>query len=81
MDFLSDDIIYRRTQQGQQAILRLTFDTPTLAERVLARVNGFTDLRRLIDLSPESSVEIGSAVRELLERGLITPVERGGSGA
>jgi hypothetical protein len=41
---------------------------------LLARVNGCTDLRRLIDLAPEQASSMAGAILELVKRKLIDRV-------
>ena len=70
-ELLSDTAVYRRTRQGQRALLNTRDGMATTSIRILARVNGYTELRRLIDLAPDEAHAIGAAIVELVERGLI----------
>lgn len=72
---LSDEAIYRRTDLGQRELIRLGEERLSMSGRILARINGYTDLRRLIDLSPEDPQVIGTAVLDLLGRKLIEKVQ------
>ena len=47
--------------------------TPAL--RLLARLNGYTDLRRLIDLAPGDTREMSKAIQQLFRDGLIELVD------
>lgn len=74
-ELMSDSAIYRRTPQGQRELLRAGDPSATAALRLLARVNGFTDLRRLIDLAPGDARELTRAIRQLFDDGLIELVD------
>ena len=78
-EMFSDEAVYRRTTLGQRELLRSigTMATPEL--RVLARVNGFTDLRSLVELVPADASGMARAIRELLSQELIERVDRSGS--
>jgi hypothetical protein len=74
-ELMSDSAVYRRTARGQRALAG-AFDpgaTPDL--RLLARLNGFTELRRLIDLSPEDGRALARAIPQLFDDGLIELVD------
>jgi len=73
-EMFSDEAVYRRTTLGQRELLRSggTLSTPEL--RVLARVNGFTDLRCLVELAPTDVTGIAQAIRELVSQKLIEMV-------
>jgi hypothetical protein len=43
--------------------------------RLLARFNGYTDLRRLIDLAPGDTREMSKVIQELFREGLIELVD------
>lgn len=72
---LSDGSIYRRTELGQRELIRFGEERLSVTGRILARINGYTDLRRLIDLSPEAPEAIGTAVLDLLGRKLIERIQ------
>lgn len=74
-ELMSDSAIYRRTQRGQRALLRADDATTSPALRLLARFNGYTDLRRLIELAPAESVGMARALGELFDEGLIEMVD------
>ena len=74
-ELLSDSAIYRRTSRGQRALLRSEDPGATAALRLLARVNGFTELRRLIDLSPGDAPNIGRVISQLVADELIERVD------
>jgi molybdopterin biosynthesis enzyme MoaB len=64
-EMFSDEAIYKRTVRGQRELLRSDSTSMTTAHRVLARVNGFTNLRSLIELSPGDAREMVQAIRQL----------------
>ena len=72
---MSDSAIYRRTTQGQRELLRAADPSGTAALRLLARLNGYTDLRRLIDMAPADTRELGKAIEQLFNDGLIELVD------
>lgn len=74
-EMFSDEAIYRRTTREQQELLRSDSTSMTPAHRVLARVNGFTDLRSLIELSPGDASEMVQAIRQLFADELIELVD------
>ena len=74
-ELMSDSAIYRRTTQGQRELLRAADPAGTVALRLLARLNGYTDLRRLIDLAPGDARELGKAIKQLFNDGLIELVD------
>ena len=74
-ELMSDSAIYRRTAQGQRALLRAPDPSATPALRLLARLNGYTDLRRLIDLAPDEAREMARAIETLFAQGLIELVD------
>ena len=75
-EMFSDEAVYRRTMLGQRELVRSagTMSTPEL--RVLARVNGFTDLRSLVELAPADASGMARAIRELVSQELIERVDR-----
>jgi hypothetical protein len=77
-EMFSDEAVYRRTTLGQRELLRSggTLSTPGL--RVLTRVNGFTDLRSLVELAPADVGAIAQAIRELVSQNLIELVHSAG---
>lgn len=77
---LSDEVIYQRSLLGQRELLRRG-NSDELTQHLLARVNGFTPLRRLLDLSSEDPSAIGRAVEKLFEAGLIEFAKLGHRGA
>jgi hypothetical protein len=74
-ELMSDSAIYRRTPQGQRELLRAADPAATPALRLLARFNGYTDLRRLIDLAPGDTREMSKAIQQLFRDGLIELVD------
>jgi hypothetical protein len=70
-ELMSDSAIYRRTPRGQRELLRAADPAATPALRLLARFNGYTDLRRLIDLAPADTREMSQTIRTLFGDGLI----------
>ncbi len=74
-ELMSDSAIYQRTSSGQRALLRAPDPGATPALRLLARFNGYTDLRRLIDLAPADASEMARAIGQLFEDGLIEMVD------
>ena len=74
-ELMSDSAIYRRTTQGQRELRRTPDPSGTAALRLLARLNGYTDLRRLIDMAPGDARELGKAIEQLFNDGLIELVD------
>ncbi len=74
-ELMSDSAIYKRTTRGQRELLRAPDPSATPALRLLARLNGYTDLRRLVDLSPGDAREMAHAIRQLFNDGLIELVD------
>ena len=74
-ELMSDSAIYRRTTLGQRELLRVPDPAATPALRLLARLNGYTDLRRLIDMAPGDAHELGKAIEQLFNDGLIELVD------
>ena len=74
-ELVSDSAVYRRTQQGQRRLICAEGSSETLELRVLARVNGFTNLRQLVDLAPQDAMQIGHAIQRLVQHGFIEFVE------
>jgi hypothetical protein len=74
-ELMSDSAIYRRTTQGQRELLRVPDPAATPTLRLLARLNGYTDLRRLIDMAPGDARELGKAIEQLFNDGLIELVD------
>jgi hypothetical protein len=74
-ELMSDSAIYRRTVKGQRELLRAADPSATTALRLLARFNGYTDLRRLIDLSPADARGMPQAIEELFNDSLIELVD------
>jgi hypothetical protein len=74
-ELMSDSAIYRRTARGQRELLRAADPSATPALRLLARFNGYTDLRRLIDLAPGDARDMGRAIARLFGDGLIELVD------
>jgi hypothetical protein len=72
---MSDSAVYRRTALGQRELLRAPDPSATPALRLLARLNGYTELRRLIDLAPADSRELAKAISALFKQGLIELVD------
>ena len=75
-ELMSDSAIYRRTSLGQRELLRAPDPSATSALRLLARLNGYTDLRRLIDLAPADNRQLGKAIAQLFNDGLIELVDQ-----
>ena len=74
-ELLSDSAVYKRTPQGQRKLLSAEEPSSTPELRILARVNGYTDLRQLVELAPNDAVQIGQAIQRLVAQGLIEFVE------
>lgn len=68
---LEDAAVYQRTPLGQRKLLNSTDWTHSPQLRFLARVNGFTNLRTLVELEPDSTNGIAGAILELVEDGFI----------
>ena len=74
-DLLSDSAVYKRTPRGQRELLRVDDPAATPALRLLSRVNGYTELRRLIDLAPGDAASFAHAIPKLLDDHLIELVD------
>ena len=75
-ELLSDTAVYARTSRGQRELLNVGDPaSSTTTTRVLARVNGHTDLRSLVDLAPGEAGAIAQAVVQLVRRGFIELVD------
>jgi hypothetical protein len=74
-ELMSDSAVYRRTQRGQRELLRAPDASATAALRLLARFNGYTDLRRLVDLAPADAREMARGIEQLFNDGLIELVD------
>jgi hypothetical protein len=72
---LDDGAVYKRTSLGQRELLRGCDDSSSPAIRILARVNGYTQLRQLVELAPDDARELIRVVPDLVERGLLELVE------
>ena len=70
-DLLSDDAVYRRTRRGQRRLLACDDPSSSPALQVLARVNGYTNLRGLVEMAPAEARDIARSVRELFAAELI----------
>ena len=70
-ELMSDSAVYKRTSLGQRELLRAADLAGAPALRLLARFNGYTDLRRLIDLAPGDAREMPRAIAQLFADGLI----------
>ena len=68
---LDDGAVYKRTDLGQRELLRHFDDTSSAAMRMLARVNGYTQLRQLIELAPDDAHALTKVLPELVERGFV----------
>lgn len=75
-EMFTDEAVYRRTTLGQRELLRSANAMATPELRVLARVNGFTDLRSLAELAPADVSGMARAIRALLAQGLIERVDQ-----
>ena len=75
-DLLSDDAVYRRTRSGQRRLLACADPSSSPSLRMLARVNGFTNLRSLVEMAPSEARDIARSVRELFAQQLIELVPR-----
>ena len=64
--------------RGQRALLRAEDPAATPELRLLARVNGYTDLRRLIELAPSEAASMARTLRRLFDDGLVELVEEQG---
>jgi len=74
-ELLSDSAVYKRTRQGQRKLVSAEEPGSTPELRILTRVNGYTDLRQLVELAPNDAVQIGRAIQQLVAQGLIEFVE------
>jgi len=74
-EMLSDEAIYRRTRLGQRELLRSDGTAASPELRVLARVNGFTDLRCLVELAPADASAIARAIQRLVAQRWIERVD------
>lgn len=70
---LDDGAVYRRTPLGQRELLRRFDDDAEM--RMLARVNGYTQLRQLVELAPDDARELIRVLPALVERGLVELLE------
>lgn len=80
-ELLSDSATYQRTVRGQRKLLQADDFAASPRMRVLARVNGYTDLRGLVELSPDEAGTLAAAVEQLVAEGLIELVQDAGSPA
>lgn len=71
-----DDTVYRRTDKGRAALLALPATLSQASVGFLARVNGFTDLRTLLDQEgdDESQADVAQAIEALLAQHFIEVV-------
>ena len=74
-ELMSDSVIYRRTAKGQRELLRAADPSATPALSLLARLNGYTDLRRLVDIAPADARGMPRAIEQLFNDGLIELVD------
>jgi hypothetical protein len=74
-ELMSDSAIYRRTSLGQRELLRASDPSANPTLRILARFNGYTDLRRLVDLAPGDARELRRSIAQLFNDGLIELVD------
>ena len=70
-ELLDDAAVYRRTTLGQRELLRRFDDASSVAMRLLARVNGYTQLRSLVELSPDDARFFAAVIPELVGRGFL----------
>ncbi|MCW7537975.1 hypothetical protein OOT46_08945 [Aquabacterium sp. A7-Y] len=70
IDVFPDEVIYRRTNPGQRALVFSADSLPVPARRFLAMVNGHTPLRSLLDLGFPTD-DMRSSIHLLVEQGLI----------
>jgi hypothetical protein len=70
-ELLSDEAVYRRTRRGQRALLAADELSNEPMLRILARVNGYTNLRSLVEMAPGEAGAIARAVRQLFADDLI----------
>ena len=68
---LDDGAVFKRTPLGQRELLRQFDDASNAAMRMLARVNGYTELRRLVELAPDDARALMSVLPDLVNRGFI----------
>jgi len=69
-----DSAIYQRTTRGQLELLKADDPAASPTLRLLARVNGYTELRRLLELAPGEATAFVAAADRLLEQGFIEAV-------
>ncbi len=72
---LDDAAVYKRTTLGQRELLRRFDDASNAAMRMLARVNGHTQLRQLVELAPDDARELIHVLPDLVERGLVELID------
>ncbi len=70
-DLLVDEAVYQRTRRGQRRLLAAEEPAMSPSLRLLARVNGYTNLRSLVDMAPGEARDIARSVRELFADELI----------
>ena len=68
---LSDDAVYIRTRRGQAALVAADDASKDPSLRLLAQVNGFTNLRTLVEMAPNDTRAIGSSILKLFAAELI----------
>ena len=68
---LDDGAVYKRTDLGQRELLRHFDDASSVVMRILARVNGYTQLRQLIELAPDDAHALTRVLPDLVQRGLV----------
>jgi hypothetical protein len=68
---LDDGAVYRRTTLGQRELLRRFDDASSVSMRLLARVNGYTQLRSLVELAPDDAREFAKVIPDLVGRGFL----------
>jgi hypothetical protein len=68
---LDDGSVYKRTTLGQRELLRQFNDGSDPAMRILARVNGYTALRQLVEQAPSDARGLIQVLPDLMARGLI----------
>jgi hypothetical protein len=69
-----DETVYRRTDRGRAALLSRPDHLSHPALGFLARVNGFTDLRTLLDQDGGSGAHAALVIESLLQQRLIEVV-------
>ena len=69
-----DETVYRRTHKGRAALLSHPSNLSQQALGFLARVNGFTQVRALLDRDGDGGMQVAPTIEALLRQHLIEVV-------